>query len=200
MSPRQSLAHTADAFRTSLRWHWHLLFPPPIPADGRVCFFARDRARFGFLSNFHMAPIAMDGDVWPSTEHYYQSCKSHDPEYKAAIRAARHPGQAKRLSFANPDRRKAMKRSWFKGRLHLVREDWDEVKLDIMRAAVHAKFTQHWALARRLRATGTAVIVEDSPRDFFWGSGDGSGENWMGRLLMAERESLRITPSSRSNV
>ena len=37
--------------------------------------------------------------------------------------------------------------------------------------------------------TGTAMIVEDSPVDQFWGSGaDETGENWAGRILMEVRD------------
>lgn len=42
-----------------------------IPADNRILYFGRDRAVFGFLSHFHSAPVVLDGEVWPTVEHYY---------------------------------------------------------------------------------------------------------------------------------
>jgi len=72
-----------------------------IPADNRILYFGRDRATFGFLSHFHSAPILLDGEVWPTVEHYYQAQKSPDPAYRQAIRDAATPGRAKRLAAPN---------------------------------------------------------------------------------------------------
>lgn len=162
-----------------------------IPEDGRILFYLRDRATFGFLSHFHPARFVLDGKDWPSVEHFYQAQKSFDPAYRAAIRAAPHPAAAKALA-APPERRgKAGKRSWFRNNEALPRPDWDGVKLDIMRRADFAKYSQNAELAEWLLATGTAQIVEDAPRDAFWGTGpNGAGMNWSGRILMEVREQL----------
>ena len=55
-------------------------------------------AQFGFLSHFHPSPIVLDGERWPTVEHFYQAQKSPDPDYRAAIREAIHPGRAKSLA------------------------------------------------------------------------------------------------------
>src|SRR5947209_3976741 len=47
-----------------------------------------------------------------------------------------------------------------------------------------------------LLATGSAELVEDSTSDSFWDIGDGSGTNWLGRLLMELREKPRSSPES----
>jgi ribA/ribD-fused uncharacterized protein len=74
-----------------------------------------------------------------------------------------------------------------------IRKDWDQVKTDVMRAAVNAKFSQNPDLLERLLATGRAEIVENSPVDYFWGVGsDGSGKNVLGTILMEVREKLRV--------
>ncbi len=101
------------------------------------------------------------------------------------------PGAAKQLA-ARPDPRRA-RRSWFADFAQEPRADWPEVKLDLMRRADWAKFTQHETLQKRLLATGTAELVEDSPYDAFWGTGpDGAGLNWAGRVLMRDpREASR---------
>jgi ribA/ribD-fused uncharacterized protein len=160
--------------------------------DGRILYFKRDRAIFGFLSHFEPARIVIDGDTWPTVEHYYQAQKSFDPSYRAAIRAAATPGEAKKLSARSAQKRLRAQTSWFAATGAEVRPDWSEVKLEIMRRADLAKFKQNRELAGRLLATGDAILVEDSPFDDFWGVGpDGTGLNWAGRLLMEIREILR---------
>jgi len=45
---------------------------------------------------------------------------------------------------------------------------------------------------RKLEATAGAVLVEGNAwGDRFWGSVEGSGQNWLGRLLMEIREVTR---------
>jgi ribA/ribD-fused uncharacterized protein len=164
----------------------------PIPDDNRILFFARDRDRFGFLSNYHEAPVTLDGEVWRSTEFYYQAQKSQAPEYRAAIRNAKNADHAKGIGSDPRRSRKSRKRSWFHGRLDQLRSDWDQVKLTVMETAVQAKFRQDPQLRALLLATGEAEIVEDSAHDPYWGIGrDGRGENRMGRLLMKVRQEIR---------
>ena len=165
---------------------------PVIPPDGRILYFARDRAAFGFLSHFHPSPVDLDGEVWKTVEHYYQAQKSVHPEYRAVIREAMSPGMAKRLAAHPAAPRRVSQQSWFRKNGLLPRSDWHEVKLDIMRRADLAKFTQHPGLAELLLTTGSAELIEDSPFEPFWGSGqDGEGQNWAGRVLMEIRQRLR---------
>jgi ribA/ribD-fused uncharacterized protein len=162
-----------------------------LTADRRILFYKRDREAFGFLSNFHPAPLVLDGETWPTAEHYYQAQKSSDPEYQRAVRAAATPGQAKRLGAAPDAPRRVSQQSWFRRNRKEPRTDWEAVKLDVMRAAVRAKFVQNRALAEWLLATGTAELVEDSATDAFWGAGaDGRGLNWLGRVLAEVRAEL----------
>lgn len=163
-----------------------------MPADGRILYFERDRAAFGFLSHFFPAEIALDGLTWRSAEHYYQAQKSDDPAYREAIRTAVSPGMAKRLAAPPGAPRRISAQSWFRKHGVLPRDDWHQVKLDIMRRADRAKFTQHGELSALLLDTGDATLVEDSPYEAFWGTGtDGLGENWAGRVLMEVRAELR---------
>lgn len=165
---------------------------PQIPCDHRILYFARDREQFGWLSHFHPAPIELDGVVWPTVEHYYQAQKSFDPAYRQAILEARFPGKAKRLARQPAALGKQSRQSWFQKNHALPRSDWHEVKLDIMRRADLAKFTQHCDLRDLLLATGEAELIEDSASEPFWGIGlDGDGLNWAGRVLMEVRETLR---------
>jgi ribA/ribD-fused uncharacterized protein len=168
-----------------------------VPPNNRILYFGRDRERFRFLSHFHSSPIVIDGEAWPTVEHYYQAQKSANPQYKAAIRAAVHPGLAKRLAAPPTSPRRVSQSSWFRKHGEQPRADWHEVKLDIMRRADYAKFVQNGILGILLLATGNAELVEDCPSEPFWGIGpDGTGLNWAGRVLMEVRDGLRVGPSS----
>lgn len=48
-----------------------------IPADNRILYFRRDREMFEFLSHFYLAPILLDGDTWPTVEHYLGGAYPH---------------------------------------------------------------------------------------------------------------------------
>jgi len=152
-----------------------------IPDDNRILYFTRDRAAFRFLSHFWPSPIQLDDQNWPTVEHYYQAQKSLDGRYRRAVFEAPTPEKAKRLSV-----------SWFEGFGTEPRPDWAAIKVDVMRRADEAKFRQNADLAALLLATGSAELIEDSPWDAFWGTGqDGAGLNWAGRVLMEVRDKLR---------
>ena len=168
-----------------------------IPADGQILFFFRDRNDYFFLSHFYAAEIVIDGEAWPTVEHYFQSRKSFDPQFRQAIRDYVHPGMAKRLAAPPDGSRKVAGQSWFRIHGRKYREDWPDVQLDIMRQADLAKFSQNPRLRELLLATGDAAIIEDTTGDGFWGIGaDGRGENWAGRILMEVRALLRKDQSS----
>lgn len=79
-----------------------------------------------------------------------------------------------------------------------LRADWEEVKDNVMRQALYAKFTQHPDLREHLVSTGTANIIEHTTNDSYWGDGgDGTGKNMLGTLLMALRERLKDDSSGR---
>jgi ribA/ribD-fused uncharacterized protein len=170
--------------------------PHPIPQDNRILYFQRDREQFGFFSHFHPSPIVLDGETWPTVEHYFQSQRSEDPAYRQAIRKEESPGKVKHLSKSADDTTRGGKRfSWFHRNHARPRADWAEVKLNVMRLADRAKFTQNPDLAALLLATGDSELIEDSPWDAFWGTGpDGNGLNWAGKILMEIRPLLRACP------
>lgn len=127
------------------------------------------------LSNFYPSPFELDGHTWPTVEHYFQAAKSANPDGYHRVREAPTPGQAKRL-----------------GRGVALRADWEEVKLDVMREALAAKFAPESPLAAWLLDTGDALLVEGNTwNDRQWGVCDGVGRNWLGVLLMARRAELR---------
>lgn len=125
-------------------------------------------------------PITMDFAEWPTVEHYFQACKGlylrRDGKHAhfhavESIRIAQRPADAKRLGRALP--------IW----LPL----WNKAAFGHMFQAHLSKFAQNPDLARMLRDTGTAKLVEHRP-DPIWGDGmDGEGKNLCGRSLMLVR-------------
>jgi ribA/ribD-fused uncharacterized protein len=170
---------------------FHPIAYPPIPTDNRILFYKRDRKEFCFLSNFYLSPIVIKGVLWPDVEHYYQAQKSTNPAYQAAVMSAPTPGKAKRLGDSRVGDKRIAKKSWFRKRPDLLRPDWNDIKLVIMKQTVTTKFSQNRELRKMLLATGQAELVEDSGSDFFWGWGsDQSGQNHLGKLIMELRAEL----------
>ena len=145
-------------------------------SEAPVIRFYRTGDSYGALSNFAPYPISLDEVVWPTSEHFFQAQKFLDAAYRERIRAKPSPMRAAELG---------------RSRKVQLRADWEEVKDDVMRRAVWAKFTQHAALGELLLATGDATLVEHTPHDSYWADGgDGSGRNMLGRILMETRDRL----------
>ena len=175
--------NVANRLRERVNRSW-IAFPP-IPADGQILFYKRDREDFGYLSNFYISPVEIEGVRYPHTEAYYQSQKSYSLDYRARILEKDRPSWSKYVGDSRLGHPKLSGKSWFRQRPEDLRADWDEVKLSVMRTAVRAKFTQNRNLMKALMRTDDAKIIEDSASDEFWGCGsDGSGKNWLGVILM----------------
>lgn len=150
--------------------------------------FYTTKTKYGCFSNFSRHGFFLDGNYWPTSEHYYQSQKfagtgvtveenGKTVLYEDVIRNAPNPKTAADLGR---DKTKPM------------RSDWDEVKDDVMRKVVMHKFTVHEACRKTLLETGEDELIEDSPVDWYWGCGsDGSGKNMLGVILMETRKALR---------
>jgi len=133
------------------------------------------RGPYRWLSNFEMVEVTMpDGITYPSTEHAFQAHKILDLKARRNIAALPSPREAKKL-----------------GRHLKLREDWEEVKFDVMLTALRLKF-KYPHLREKLLATGRSQLVEGNTwGDRVWGVCDGEGENHLGRLLMQVRDELR---------
>jgi len=136
--------------------------------------YASFRGERFFLSNFYPAPVTMYGKVYPSVEYAYVAAKTLDPKEREYIRNLSSPGVAKRY-----------------GRKLKVREDWEQIKLEVMETLVRRKF-ENPALGAMLLATGDEELVEVNYwYDTFWGTCNGKGENHLGKILMKVRDRLR---------
>ena len=133
------------------------------------------REQYGFLSNFHEAPVTWEGLTYPSAEAAFQAAKVLTSE--------------ERLSFTTLPANRAKRM----GRQVQLRPDWEEVKTGLMEEIVRAKFTQNPALAAQLLSTGNAQLVEGNNwGDTCWGVDmrTGKGENRLGCILMKVRAEL----------
>lgn len=143
---------------------------------------AKNEIRFGKeghpyfeLSNLFVSPFVIDGVSYKTVEHYYQSKKFDlNPEIHSQLVA---------IPFAIDARNFAM------NNMVLVRPDWTQKKNEIMKRALRAKFQQNEKIAKLLKETKDMKLIYDDPQDIYWGSGQfGTGQNWLGKLLMEIRE------------
>jgi N-glycosidase YbiA len=138
--------------------------------------FYKVNDEYGSFSNFAPYSIFIESQVWLTTEHYFQASKFNDNNIKEKIRSLKSPMQA-----AEEGRKKQ----------NPIRQDWEEVKLDVMRKAIRSKFFQHHELKLTLVRTNDKVIIEHTSNDNYWADGgDGKGQNMLGKLLMELRTEL----------
>lgn len=153
-----------------------------------VISFRRTGDDFGGLSNMAPGfPILLHGHRIRTSEALYQACRfPHAPKIQQMIIAEASPMTAK------------MKSKPFREQ---TREDWDDVRVAVMKWCLRIKLLSNWEkFSFLLQATGERPIVEDSNKDDFWGallneSGMFEGRNVLGRLLMELREKLRSEPT-----
>ena len=132
---------------------------------------------YGSFSNFSPHAVELKECIWPTSEHYFQAQKFAGTEHEEAVRVAKSPMVAARMG---------------RSRERPLRPDWENVKEDIMREVLRAKFTQHADLRALLLGTGEAPLVEHTEKDRYWGDGgNGTGKNRLGQLLMELRAELR---------
>lgn len=131
---------------------------------------------FAFLSNFFPSPITFDGITFPTVENWFQAWKTEVPAEFRAIATAETPGRAKRL-----------------GRKCMLREDWEEVKEQVMEDGLRLKFADP-ELRKMLISTHPHELIEGTTwHDNEWGNCSCErcrnipGENKLGKILMKLR-------------
>lgn len=145
--------------------------------EKKIINFYSTKDAYGCFSNFSAHKILLKGKSWKTTEHYFQAQKFAGKSDEEELRLADSPMQVAKMG---------------RDRERPLRKDWEEVKDDIMRDALRAKFTQNKELKQTLLETGDATLVEHTGNDNYWADGgDGSGKNMLGILLMELREELK---------
>lgn len=132
------------------------------------------RDEYYFLSNFYEAPVKYEGIVYRNNEAAFQAAKVLTVEEK--------------MEFTNLNSSEAKKL----GRKVNLRKDWENIKMQVMKDIVLAKFTQNDDLRKKLLATGDVYLEEGNTwGDKIWGTVNGQGANNLGRILMEVREILK---------
>ncbi len=133
---------------------------------------------YRFLSNFYPAETRYIDRIYPSAENAYQAVKV-DPAKREEFLVCS-PAEAKKLWKKFPRRYSA--------------EQWNGVKLDVMRIIVFDKFWRNQDLRKMLLHTGNKYLEETNIwKDEYWGvyCKTGRGENCLGKILMKTREFFR---------
>ena len=152
--------------------------------------FLKTKEQYGSLSNMAGGfPIVVDKIMWRTSEALYQACRFPDhPLIQRAINSEASPISAKMV-----------------GRKHIknTREDWEDVKVKIMKWCLHLKLAHNFdKFSRCLLQTVPLDIVEQSWKDTFWGAKPINpfqleGRNMLGLLLMDLREELTLFPKQK---
>lgn len=141
-----------------------------------IGFYPRE---FYCLDNFSSFKVEYDGFLYSSLEEAYQTIGflKSAPEIAQKIKNSHSAHEAQKLAYENRE---------------LQRKDWDEVKVSIMEDLLRAKLEQNPYVKKKLLETKDYYIVEDSPKDNFWGWGpDRDGQNQLGKLWMKLRDEFK---------
>ena len=147
-----------------------------------IGFYPRE---FYCLDNFSSFKVEYKGYVYASLEEAYQSAMflTTAPEVAEKIKLCFSAHEAQKIAFENKSKQ---------------RSDWDEVKLEIMGDLVRLKVAQNPYVKKKLLETGEYLIVEDSPKDSFWGWGkDRNGQNNLGKIWMEVRDEIVETEENK---
>jgi len=138
------------------------------------------RGNYDFLSNFFVGAsfFDFDGNKWKTSEHFYQSKKTTIYDEKCRIKYSETAGDSKRL-----------------GNMATLRNNWSDIKVDVMIDALRMKFDQNEKYKEYLVQTDGYELVEGNWwHDNFWGNcycdkcESIKGTNMLGRCLMNLRD------------
>ena len=134
------------------------------------------RDEHSFLSNFYYHPMTINASfTYRTVEHFYQASKARTKIDHIRVMSAISPAEAKR-----------------KGRKVQLRDDWEEIREEVMWKGLVAKFS-NVRLRNLLIGTYPAKLVEGNWwKDTYWGVDHktGEGQNRLGELLMKLRKEL----------
>jgi ribA/ribD-fused uncharacterized protein len=133
---------------------------------------------FYVFSNFSSFQLDWKGRHWATSEHAYQASHFFDtaPELVELIAKAPSAHEAYKIAKVNSNK---------------VPKNWNKIKVDIMYDICKHKMLQNPYLLHKLLQTGDLDIVEDSPKDSFWGWGPKrDGRNELGKIWMKLRDQL----------
>ncbi len=131
---------------------------------------------YNCFSNLSSYSVEIDGMLFMTSEHAYQSAKFFDTLTKVKIINARSGYDAKMIAEEN---------------IKDINPQWDNIKFHVMELILREKLNQHPHIQKKLLETGNRDIIEASDTDSFWGWGsDKKGQNNHGKIWMKLREEL----------
>ena len=144
-----------------------------------VQFYGHAR-EFGEFCTTYVSYFQLEGQEWPSVEHYYYAQKFTEERDREEIRACVRPVDVIKTSR----------------QLSSIRKDWSDIRIIVMTKALRAKFMQGNRVRQKLLSTGRRELHFSHISDSFWGTGpDDMGLNHLGRLLESVRsEAAEWTP------
>jgi ribA/ribD-fused uncharacterized protein len=151
-----------------------------LDTDEIIYFYEQE---FYPLSNFSSFSMMWRGNRFDTSEHVYQFEKFRGAEIgkQALVRSWIRNSNSAHDAFKIAEEHKKFRRN-----------DWDDIKVEIMREILLEKTGQHEYVRRKLLQTGERELVENSWRDNFWGCGPNrDGQNMLGKLWMEIRQELR---------
>ena len=143
--------------------------------DEVIGFYPRE---FYPLDNFSSFKVEVDGYLYASLEEAFQSMLflPDYPEISEKIKNSHSAHEAQKIMHENKDK---------------VKYSNDE-KVEIMGRLLRLKLEQNPYVKKKLLETKDYLIVEDSPKDDYWGWGiDRDGDNKLGKLWMKIRDEIR---------
>ena len=139
--------------------------------DQEVWFSSKSKVLREF-SNFYPVSFRLEGEEWNCVEQFYQCAKfqrNSEPYFR--FKAQERPGAMKGLADHYESE---------------IRADWTAIKMDVMRKALNAKFSQNPQLMALYMRFATKTLIHESRRDHFWGMNRKHvGENLLGKMIKA---------------
>lgn len=133
------------------------------------------KGEYDFLSNRFHWRFEWQGLEYGSAEAAFQASKCTD--------------ESERKTFLTCSSEKAV----LKGKDIVPSPDWEDARVRIMESIIRAKFEQNPILMRRLKETGTRLLINgNNKQETYWGVDlySWQGENHLGQILMKIRNGL----------
>ena len=121
---------------------------------------------YNSMDNFTECKFEIEGEIWISSEQYFQAMKFSDKAYREVIHGERNTAAHWKMGQT---------------KLHPIRSDWEAVKVDIMYQANFEKFSQNIEFRNELISTAGPIRAFGFP---FW-------KVWNPIILRRIREELK---------
>ena len=145
------------------------------------------RSPYKWMTPFYRGdPFEFGGRKFPTVEHAFQAQKSDAEIYKDLFTIGS-------SNFIGNDPSKAKKlgtKTNIESLNLTMREDWDDLQVDLMKNLMNTYFTANPDLKEKLKQTGNIPLIYKTVGDKFWGvNAKKQGENIHGQILEELRDS-----------